>query len=169
MFGESIQSLLQPDSFQDDLMKAFRDAQSGAERRFRLGSFAKFVPQPTFYQAVKKIHKYMDAHVDKVIENRHLQQQRFTDRAQDDKRHIFLHELAKVTDDREMLRDELLGIFFAGRDTTSALLSNLFFVLARNTHIWERLRDEIKQLDGARPTLDELKGLKYLEFCLNEG
>lgn len=169
MFGESIQSLLQPESFQGDLMQAFREAQSGAERRFRLGSFAKFVPQATFYKAVKKIHDYMDAHVERALENRRSQQQCSNDGAQDDKRHIFLHELAKVTGDREMLRDELLGIFFAGRDTTSALLSNLFFVVARNPHIWQRLRDEVKQLGGARPTLDELKSFKYLEFCLNEG
>ncbi len=169
MFGESIQSLSQPESFQVDLMKAFRDAQFGGERRFRLGSFAKFVPQPTFNQAVKRVHDYMKEHVDKAIENRGLQQkQSLNSDTQDDERYIFLHELAKLTDDRETLRDELLGIFLAGRDTTSALLSNLFFVLARNPDIWQRLQDEVKTLSGARPTLDELKALKYLGFCLNE-
>jgi cytochrome P450 len=169
MFGESINSLSQPESFRGDLMRAFRDAQLGAERRFRLGSFAKFVPQPAFYQAVKKVHDYMDEHVDRAIENRHVQQRSFDEGAQDDKRHIFLHELAKLTDDRQTLRDELLGIFFAGRDTTSALLSNLFFVLARSPGIWQRLREEVDKLGGAVPTLDELKTLKYLGFCLNEG
>lgn len=160
---------LQPESFQVDLMKAFRDAQFGGERRFRLGSFAKFVPQPTFNQAVKRVHDYMKEHVDKAIENRGLQQkQSLNSDTQDDERYIFLHELAKLTDDRETLRDELLGIFLAGRDTTSALLSNLFFVLARNPDIWQRLQDEVKTLSGARPTLDELKALKYLGFCLNE-
>jgi cytochrome P450 len=98
-----------------------------------------------------------------------LKQKSFNEAAQDDKRYFFLRELAKLTDDRKTLRDELLGIFFAGRDTTSALLSNLFFVLARSPKIWQRLRDEVDQLGGARPTLDDLKTLKYLGFCLNEG
>ena len=136
-------------------MKAFQNAQLGAERRFRLGSFAKLVPQPTFYQAVRKVHDYMDAHADRAIEIRCLlQQQSFSDGAQDDKRYIFLHELAKLSGDRQILRDELLGTFFAGCNTTSALLSNLFFVPARNPHFWQRLRDEIKQLGSARPKLD---------------
>jgi cytochrome P450 len=169
MFGESINSLPQPESFGGDLMRAFRDAQLGAERRFRLGSFAKFVPQPSFYQAVKKVHDYMEEHVDRAIDDRRLKQKSFNEAAQDDKRYFFLRELAKLTDDRKTLRDELLGIFFAGRDTTSALLSNLFFVLARSPKIWQRLRDEVDQLGGARPTLDDLKTLKYLGFCLNEG
>lgn len=104
MFGESIQSLSKPDSFQVDLMQAFRDAQQGGYRRFRLGSFARFVPQPAFYQAVSKVHAYMDAHVDRAIENRILlQQQTLSDEAQDDKRYIFLHELAKQTGDRQVL------------------------------------------------------------------
>lgn len=165
MFGESINSLSQTESFRVDSMRAFRDAQLGVERRFRLGSFAKFVLQPAFYQAVKKVHGYMDEHVDRAIENRHLQQRTLNEGAPDDKRYIFLHELAKLTDDRQILRDELLGIFFAGRDTTSALLSNLFFVLAKSPRIWQRLQEEVDKLGGARPTLDELKTLKYLGFC----
>lgn len=172
MFGQSIQSLPQPESFQADLMQAFRDVQTEGERRFRLGSFANFVPQPTFHQAARKVHAYMDTHVVRAIETRHLQQkqqqQSSDDGAQDVKKYIFLHELVKQTDDRQTLRDELLGIFLAGRDTTSALLSNLFFVLARSPRIWQRLCGEIEELGGMRPTLDQLKSLKYLGFCLNE-
>lgn len=130
-------------------MRAFRDTQLGVERRFPFGSFAKFVPQPTLYKAFKRVHDYMDEHIDRTIERRRLQEQSFNDGEQDDKRYIFLHELAKLTDDRRTLRDELLGIFFAGRDTTSALLSNLFFVLARSPHIWKRLQEEIQRLGGA--------------------
>ena len=168
MFGESIQSLSRPESFQADLMKAFRDAQTGGERRFRLGSFAKFVPQPTFYQAVKQVHTYVDAHIDKAIKQHELLKQSRNDPGREDERYILLHELLKVTGDGQTLRDELMAIFFAGRDTTSALLSNLFFVLARNPHIWQRLRSEVDQLQGQKPTLDELKAMKYLGYCLNE-
>lgn len=168
MFGESIQSLSRPESFQTNLMRAFQDAQTGGERRFRLGSFAKFVPQPTFYKAVKQVHAYVDAHIDKAIKQHESLKQSRNDSGQEDERYILLHELLQLTGDGQTLRNELTAIFFAGRDTTSALLSNMFFVLARNPHVWQRLRAEVNQLQGRKPTLDELKAMKYLGHCLNE-
>ena len=168
MFGESILSLPQPEAFGGDLVKAFRDATLAAERRFRLGDFANFVPQPALYRCVKKIHAYMETYVDKAMKERAAQKERPENQASDTGRYIFLQELAKLTDDRLTVRDELLGIFFAGRDTTAALLSNLFFVLARDARAWKRLREEIGSLGGRKPTLEELKGIKYLSYCLNE-
>ena len=170
MFGESIQSLRNPESSESSLMRAFRDAQKGVERRFRLGSFAKFVPQPTFYRAVKQVHAYVDAHIDKAIKKYALPKQSpLDDAGLEGERYVFLHELLKLTGDGQTLRDELTGIFFAGRDTTSALLSNLFFALARDPQRWQRLRDEVLDLGGRKPSLDELKSMKYLEYCLYEG
>lgn len=168
MFGESILSLPQPEAFGGDLAEACRDAQLGAERRFRLGIFANLVPQRAFYRSVAKVHAYMDAHVDKAIERHRLANKAGKDEIQNTGRYVFSDELVKLTDDRLILRDQLLGIFFAGRDTTAALLSNLFFVLARNAGVWRRLRKEIESLEGRKPTVEELKGLKYLTSCLNE-
>ncbi|KAL8860203.1 MAG: hypothetical protein Q9178_003467 [Gyalolechia marmorata] len=162
MFGESILSLPHPESFGSDLTDACRIAQLGAERRFRLGIFANLVPQRNFYRAVGKVHSYMESHVDQAIQ-RHANNE-----TKDDGRYVFLNELVKMTEDRLVLRDQLLGIFLAGRDTTAALLTNLFFVLARNPKVWKQLHEEIKPLDGRKPTLDELKGLKSLGYCLNE-
>lgn len=168
MFGESILSLPHPEAFGGDLAEACRIGQLGAERRFRLGIFANVVPQRTFYRAVKKVHMYMEAHVDRAIQQRHLQTDYETEKPKDASRYVFLNELAKLTDDRLVLRDQLLGIFLAGRDTTAALLANIFFVLAREPEVWKRLHEEISSLNSRKPTLDELKGLKYLSFCLNE-
>ena len=169
MFGESILSLSQREAFQADLMEAFQEAQLGSERRFRLGKFVKIIPQQKFFRAVKLIHTYMDAHIDKALEFRTVQQEDSKDQSNTSERHIFARELVKVTDDRKVLRDELLTIFFAGRDTTSALLSNLFFVLARKSDVWQQLQAEVNELEGKKPTLEELKSMKYLRFCINEG
>ena len=169
MFGESILSLSRREAFQAELMEAFQDAQLGCERRFRLGRFAKVLPQRKFFRAVKLIHTYMDSHIDKALEFRDMQQESSKDVLKTNERHIFARELGKITDDRKVLRDELLTIFFAGRDTTSALLSNLFFILARNPDVWQRLRVEVNELKGNEPTLEGLKNMKYLRFCINEG
>lgn len=169
MFGESILSLSDPEAFAADLSEACRIAQLGVERRFILGAFANFVPQREFYRAIGKIHSYVNSHVDKAIQQRQSHKSAEKDDVNDHGKYVFLRELVKVTDDRAILQGQLLGIFFAGRDTTAALLSNLFFALARNPDVWQRLREEIGSLlQGREPSLDELKKMKYLSFCLNE-
>lgn len=168
MFGESIFSLPHPDAFGGELAKACQDVQIGAERRFLLAIFANLVPQRAFYKSVGKVHAYVNSHVEKAIQHRVSQEKAGKGDVEDNGKHVFLRELAKLTDDRLILRDQLLGIFFAGRDTTAALLSNLFFVLARNPDVWQQLHEEIASLEGRQPTLDELKKLKYLNSCFNE-
>ena len=169
MFGESILSLPDPKAFGGDLTKACRNAQLGVERRFLLGVFVNLMPQRAFYQSVKKIHSYADSHVEKAIRDRLTRKNTEKEDTTDKGKHVFLKELVKLTDNRLILRDQLLAIFFAGRDTTAALLSNFFFALARNPDVWQRLQKEIHfLLQGRQPTLDELKKLKYLSYCLNE-
>ncbi|RMJ25140.1 Cytochrome p450 [Aspergillus sp. HF37] len=55
-------------------------------------------------------------------------------------KHIFSHELASRTSDKRRILDELMNVLLAGRDTTGSLLGNLFFMLAKNPVIWEKLR-----------------------------
>ncbi|KAI4094935.1 MAG: hypothetical protein LQ344_001980 [Seirophora lacunosa] len=168
MFGESISSLLRPDAFGGEMTKACRDVQLLAESRFRLGTFADWVPQPAAYRSVRTIHDYMDSHVKRAIQQRRASRQRGGEATEETGRYIFMNELAKQTEDSIVLRDQLGGIFFAGRDTTATLLSSLFFVLAREPFAWKRLREDVDSLGGRKPTLEELKQLKYLGFCLNE-
>lgn len=54
MYDESDLSVPCRDAFGGDLAQARRDAQLGAERRFRLRVFADFVPQPAFYRSATK-------------------------------------------------------------------------------------------------------------------
>lgn len=168
MFGESILSQPHPEAFGRELTDACRIGQLGAERRFRLGILANLVPQGEFYRAVGKVHSYMEGHVDKAIQQRRSQSEEKNNANTDKSRYIFLNELVKMTDDRMVLRDQLLGIFLAGRDTTSALLTNLFFVLARRPDVWKRLHQELDSLNGRKPSLEDIKGLRYLSSCLNE-
>jgi cytochrome P450 len=86
----------------------------------------------------------------------------------DRKKRIFSHELALRTSDRRRVLDELMNVLLAGRDTTASLLSNLFFMLARNHAIWDKLRSETAFLQGRAPTYEELRNLKYVEYCINE-
>ena len=165
MFGESINSL-QSESFRG-FMEAFQDAQFGCEDRARWGRLANFIPQPLFYKSVKLIHEYMDGHVEKG-----LQYSSSPGAAgktiETEGRYVLLKELGMVIGDRRLLRDELLTIFFAGRDTTASLLCSTFFTLARRTDIWRQLRSEVAQLAGAKPTFTQLSQMSYTKNVLNE-
>lgn len=69
----------------------------------------------------------------------------------------------KMTSD-EVLED-LMGLTFAGSGTTSTLLSYLIWMLAKNTNIQDRLREELL---GAGTTLNELQHLPLLNAVIKE-
>ena len=165
MFGESINSL-RSESF-PGFMEAFQDAQFGCEDRARWGKLANFIPQPLFYKSVRLIHEYMDGHVEKGLQYS-LSPGVAEKEVETDGRYVLLKELGKVISDRKLLRDELLTIFFAGRDTTASLLCSTFFTLARRPDIWQKLRSEVAQLAGAKPTFTQLNQMSYTKNVLNE-
>ncbi|KOS19855.1 Cytochrome P450 52A11 [Escovopsis weberi] len=80
-----------------------------------------------------------------------------------------LSELAAITEDRKQLRDQILHILVAGRDTTACLLSNLFFVLARKPETYAKLRREVFSIAGEKPpTAKMLHQMQYLKWCVQE-
>ena len=72
------------------------------------------------------------------------------------------------TSDKSKIRAEALSVLFAGRDTTAALLTNVFFELGHRPDIWDRLSAEIDTLHGQKPSYEQLKNMKYLRAVLNE-
>ena len=84
-------------------------------------------------------------------------------------RYVFMHELVKALDDPVRIRDEILNVLLAGRDTTASLLGNMWFTLARRPDIWAKLRKEVDEtLHGKRPTFEQLKDMTYLKAFMNE-
>ena len=87
-------------------------------------------------------------------------------------RYIFLHSLIAQTQDRAIIRSELLNILLAGRDTTASLLSNLIWELSRTPPLVTNLCHEIATHIGSKnevPTYAQLKDMKYLRALINEG
>lgn len=71
---------------------------------------------------------------------------------------------------REQIQGELQNIFFASYDTTTALLSNLVELVARNTGVQQRLREEVATcLGGRRATSRDLLKMEYLQCVVSEG
>ncbi|KAG9006477.1 hypothetical protein FRB93_008605 [Tulasnella sp. JGI-2019a] len=88
----------------------------------------------------------------------------------DGDRKTLLSHLVSETEDREMIRDELLNILLAGRDTTAANLTFTVYFLAMHPPVLVRLRKEVMDVIGPteRPDFEQIKDMKYLCAVINE-
>jgi cytochrome P450 len=70
---------------------------------------------------------------------------------------------------RHQLRDELMTMFVAGRETTALTLCWAWYLLAKHPSIEQRLADEWATiLRGRRPTYDDLPSLRYTAHVVAE-
>jgi cytochrome P450 len=167
LFNHSTNSLRmvgQDESNNEDALfgKAFNYAQADIITKLRFGFFNRFRNQKKGDEAIRICHEYVDKWVDDAVRLREQKGEK------EEERYVFIHELAKQTNDKKRIRDELINILLAGRDTTASLLSNMFFMIAKEPRIYEKLREEISLLEGRLPSYEELRNFKYLKWCLNE-
>lgn len=150
-----------------DFAKAFNVAQSSVAQRGRVGNFRFLLRDKAGDDAIRICHEFVDQFVDEAVQYR----EKLDAGHHDDKKekYVFLHELAKTTTDKRRLRDELLNVLLAGRDTTASLLSNMWFMLAKHPEVFAKLKKEVDEtLDGDLPTYEILRNMKYLKYCMNE-
>ncbi|KXX82803.1 Cytochrome P450 52A1 [Madurella mycetomatis] len=70
----------------------------------------------------------------------------------------------------KVIRDQLMAVLIAGRDTTAATLSWAIYELAHCPRAYARLGDEVLATVGParQPTYEDLKSMSYLTHTLNE-
>ncbi|GAB1522864.1 Protein kinase alk2 [Rhizoctonia solani] len=81
-----------------------------------------------------------------------------------------LDHLVQFTDDISVIKDELINILVAARDTTAATLTFAVYILAENPKIMDKLRSEVLGRLGTsnHPTPEDFKEMKYLRAVINE-
>lgn len=126
-----------------------------------------------FRKQVKVVHEFVDSYVDMALQKQ--QDFRKTERqaSENKQKYVFLEAIAAETQDREKLRDQLLNILLAGRDTTASLLSWIFSTLARHPDVFAKLRRAViadfGTFDDPREiTFETLKSSSYLQHTLKE-
>lgn len=175
LFGRSTEVLSADAGEGKEFAKAFNRALLDCSIRFRLGFLREFrfgKDKSEGQEANRTCHKYVDKFVDDAIlyrEKAAASGDVEKEGADGKEKYVFLRELAKSTDDRKRLRDELLNVLLAGRDTTASLLTMTFFQISRRPGVWRKLQEEIGELNGRTPTYEQLRNLKYLKYVLNEG
>ena len=134
----------------------------------RLGMLARIKPDPEYTKGIKYVHEYVQNYVRKTVE----QNKKYAahgEKAEPGARYVFLESLAKENYSEKKIQDELLNILLAGRDTTASLLAHLWYILARRPDVFNKLRAEVLSLGNKAPSFEQVKEMKYLQYCLNEG
>ncbi|RCK66292.1 hypothetical protein Cantr_02055 [Candida viswanathii] len=177
LFGESVHSLRDEEIGYDtkDMAEerrkfadAFNKSQVYLSTRVALQTLYWLVNNKEFKECNDIVHKFTNYYVQKALDAT-------PEELEKQGGYVFLYELAKQTKDPNVLRDQSLNILLAGRDTTAGLLSFAVFELARNPHIWAKLREEIESHFGLGEdsrveeiTFESLKRCEYLKAVLNE-
>lgn len=168
LFGQAVGSL-KDNSSDHKFAQSFKYAQEAIITRGTLGPLSMLCRDRKADKCNRICRNFARQFVDDAIRSSQVIKR---DEAQSEagkrKKVIFSHELASRTDDPERILDEVMNLLVAGRDTTASLLSNLFFMLAKNPGIWEKLRTEVAVLEGRIPTYEDLHKLRYVKCCVNE-
>lgn len=111
---------------------------------------------------MKIINEFVTPFINQALS---LSPEELATKTKSDSGYTFLHALAGFTRDPTVLRDQLIAVLLAGRDTTGATLSWTFYELARHPEVFRKLRQEIIDKVGLKnpPTYEDLKGMKYLQ------
>ena len=170
LFGESVNCLTSAEgSEQQKFGTAFDFAQAHLGTRSRLGMF-KFLygGRDDFDVACRRVHTFVDQIVYRALDRIRPGDDEKSIDSDGQHRYVFLDEMVRATRDPKQLRDELLNILLAGRDTTASLLSHTFHVLARKPDIFKKLLAEVDELNGKKPDYETIKSMKYLKYLLTE-
>ncbi|KAJ3503620.1 hypothetical protein NLJ89_g8348 [Agrocybe chaxingu] len=81
-----------------------------------------------------------------------------------------LEYMLQHTQDPQILKDEVVNLLVAGRDTTMALLTFSMYLMIQHPHVEHRLRQEIYDVVGpsGRPTYDHMRQMRFVRAFLNE-
>ncbi|KAG6988843.1 cytochrome P450 52A13 [Physcia stellaris] len=183
LLGESVDSLDDP---RTEFASAFAEVQRVQNTIASSGPFSPLVPKKSYVSynhpipalldygfhlifflmraGLKVINAFVNPFIDRALQ---------MDMSELNKKKSlsFLEALAATgTKDRKYLRDQVVAVLLAGRDTTAGALSFTFQALAEQSDILRKLRQEILDRlgDTEPPSYEDLKNMPYLQHCMNE-
>ncbi|OAA71778.1 cytochrome P450 [Akanthomyces lecanii RCEF 1005] len=163
LLGGDVQSLTTIDQ---EFAKAFNDVQRLQNILARSGDLRPWIPKASFWNGLTVMNEFVNHFVDMALRLKPEQLQN----SKSSKQYTFLHAVVGTTRDRKVLRDQIVAVLLAGRDTTASTLSWAMYELARHPECVAKLRREILETVGADslPTYDHLKNMPYLKAVINE-
>ncbi|CAI7623071.1 unnamed protein product [Penicillium glandicola] len=181
LFGRSVNTL----SSTDPALQKFADTLDSAEdlmgQRARCGFFYPLVKTRSLKKKAKVIHEFVDSCIQDAatalaennLAKNHDSKRDTTENATDNfptQREDVVSDLLTRTSDFKQIRDNLMALIIAGRDTSAASMSMFFYEVSRQPAIWDKLQQEVISNFGTenRPDVSEARRLKYLRQVYDE-
>ncbi|PSR99399.1 cytochrome P450 [Coniella lustricola] len=165
LLGKDVKSLSNPEQ---EFAFAFNEVQRLQNIFTRCGPlFSHLISKAHFRKCLETMNAFVYQYVEQALK---LSPEELETKTKSDASYTFLHELASYTRDPKVLRDQVVAVLLAGRDTTASTLSWALYELGRHPEIVKKLRAEILDVVGPdrTPTYADLKSMKYLQNTINE-
>ncbi|KAF7938626.1 uncharacterized protein EAE98_000964 [Botrytis deweyae] len=177
IFGKSSGSLspseqtAQAKQFSEDFDEGLR----GMRNNYMPDKFSWLVgPDKKWLAQCAKIHATLEGYIDEEIKFQKQSKLPGTSskpmNGSSGYQHVLLKELVKqYPDDKTLIRNELMNVFFAARDSVGTVTSSMLFLLARSPESWGKLREEVAAIAPEQElTFEFLKSLKYVQAVIDE-
>jgi cytochrome P450 len=159
--GFSTDTLKHPTPRALEFVEDFETAAMLGSQRSVLGAITSMLPNKRLDDAVRRNREFVSYYMDKAMEvGKNVERERS---------YVFFDEMIKSGATREYMRDQILSIIIAGRDTTAHVLAATIYFLARDPESVKRCRQEVLDLATQTPTWEQLKDMKYMNACIKEG
>ena len=140
------------------------------DRRGALTKYGWLLRDGRYPEHCKAVQGFVDYFVNERLSR--TDDEKIIETASGKTKFVLLYELAKETQNSLELRNELLNVLHASRDTTAALMGWLVYFLARHQVIQKKLREEVSKTFGISPTSEvtfsALLACQYIQWVINE-
>ncbi|OAQ59195.1 cytochrome P450 alkane hydroxylase [Pochonia chlamydosporia 170] len=155
------------DSPRSEFSKAFTEVQRAQMILTILAPFWHVLPKRQYHKGIKKLEEFMNPYIQATLK---LSDEELEKLSKSDKDFTFLHNIALYSKDPKVIRDQIMAVLLAGRDTTASTLSWTLYELCNYPAIWAKLRQEVLEVVGPTktPSYDDLKSMRYLNHAIDE-
>ncbi|KAK5991437.1 Cytochrome P450 monooxygenase lepH [Cladobotryum mycophilum] len=164
VFGKNSNSLTYPEKVAP--ATAMVEVMRGLRARLQMGRLNFLYRDKLWFDSIAVVHNYLDENIASTLAQ--IAEIEKSGKEPTDERADLLWDMAKQLREPELLRGQLLAVWIPSNDTTSILVSNAFYALARNPRVFDKLRAEVLAINDTNMTFEDLRGIKYMNYVINE-
>ncbi|KAF2233437.1 cytochrome P450 [Viridothelium virens] len=168
LFGEALGALKKIgfSNESSEFLQAYNYGQYVLGKRLHLPKWNFLTVDKRFQRSCRVAHAFVDECIART--QRALRGSQGHDKTRE--RYVLARDLVSQTIDMKDARNQLLNVFLPAHEAVGVALTNTFFNLARNPRVFSKLRQEVLKAgaQGKPWTFERLKGIKYLQYIINE-
>lgn len=156
-----------PPPHAEDFLAAFQEGFNGCGMRIALGPLKLLLPKGNWLKACAKTHRFADVYVNRALEYR----AKYVETRNGEmpvKQRTLLYNMAHQTDNKTILRNQIVQAMMAATETTASLISTVIHVLATHPHVFTKLRTEVLAVGDEPLDFDRLSRMRYLQNVMTE-